>query len=239
MSLKVILKIVMVIVNSAIFLAGAGLVIIGALPEIKKTTVLEALYNSTVVQHIPADFAPLFNATYLLIAVGAVLAFMGFLGLWGAYYEDKCILMILFIIIFIVFVAEVVAAILLLLYQPKEPVIGCFHALMKLLKANSSLLGGVAVFVIAVEIAGVGTLTIGIFIEINTKQADGKPGLEYLANAAYTLITIGCILTIISFQGCYGAMFENKCMLMTFFIIILMTVIMEVVIVSILLFTPQ
>ncbi|KAF5890465.1 tetraspanin-1-like, partial [Clarias magur] len=188
---------------------------------------LEALENS---KEIPRDFAPLFNATYLLIAIGTVLAFMGFLGCCGACCENKCMLMIFFIIIFVVFVAEVVAAVLLLLYQSKaeellnklrrtvvqnikqnygkndiiteawnetmslmkccgynnytdfkyspyvnntslypeyccpetedvcnlekansKKVTGCFDTLVKWVKSNSSLLGGVAVCVIAIE----------------------------------------------------------------------------------------
>ncbi|KAF7689401.1 hypothetical protein HF521_012754 [Silurus meridionalis] len=53
-----------------------------------------------------------------MIAVGGVIAFMGFLGCCGACCENKCLLKIFFNIIFIVFVVEVIAAVLLLLDRP-------------------------------------------------------------------------------------------------------------------------
>ncbi|XP_053333490.1 tetraspanin-1-like [Clarias gariepinus] len=222
-----ILKVLMVIINSAILIAGGITAIIGFLIETKGKTVLELLKNNN---EIFSDFAPWFNATYSLIAIGAVLAFMGFLGCCGAYCEDKCMLMIYFIIIFAVFVAEVLAAVLLLLHQSKaevllnnirtqvaknikenygknniitkpwnetmdlmkccgynnytdfedsphvnntslyppsccsetnecfrkkaesEKVTGCFDALVKWVQNNSSLLGGIAVCIIAIEV---------------------------------------------------------------------------------------
>ncbi|MCI4393894.1 hypothetical protein PGIGA_G00162510 [Pangasianodon gigas] len=116
MACKGILKILMVIFNSAIFLAGVATVIIGVLVEISRRHVLGVLDKF---KDISAELAPLANAGYLLIAVGAVIAFMGFLGCCGACCENKCMLMIFFIIILIVFVVEVVAAVVALLYQPK------------------------------------------------------------------------------------------------------------------------
>ncbi|MCJ8748080.1 hypothetical protein PDJAM_G00161030 [Pangasius djambal] len=226
---KGILKILMVVFNSAILLAGVATVIIGVLVEISRKHVLGVLDN---VKDISPKLAPLANAGYLLIAVGAIIAFMGFLGCCGACCENKCMLMLFFIIILIVFVAEVVAAVLALIYQPtaekllgeirekvaksirenygqkdvitiawnetmslmkccgynnytdftgslfvnntskypkfccsttpetcdvrranSELVEGCFNAVVKLVKNNSALLGGVAICVAAIEVA--------------------------------------------------------------------------------------
>ncbi|KAM9454709.1 tetraspanin-1-like [Clarias gariepinus] len=98
----------------------------------------------------------------------------------------------------------------------------------------------------AIFFAGAGTVIIGVLVEIERKQAVGKlndkdipPQLVHLAKAAYSLIAVGSILTIIGFLGCCGAMLENKCMLMTFFIIILVMFIVEVAAVAILLSNPQ
>ncbi|KAF5890469.1 tetraspanin-1-like, partial [Clarias magur] len=116
MSCKAILKVLMVIFNSAIFLSGVGTVVIGVLVEINKKTVFGTLSN---IKEIPPELLHLANAGYLLIAIGTILTIMGFLGCCGACFELKCMLMTFFIIILIMFVVEVVAAILLLLYEPK------------------------------------------------------------------------------------------------------------------------
>ncbi|KAF5890468.1 tetraspanin-1-like, partial [Clarias magur] len=101
-------------------IAGAVTVIVGILIEMKGKVVLEALNNN---KDIPPDFVPWFTTTYLLIAIGAVLAFMGFLGCCGACCENKCMLMIFFIIIFSAFVVEVVVGVLFLLHQSKAEIL--------------------------------------------------------------------------------------------------------------------
>ncbi|XP_053472066.1 tetraspanin-1-like [Ictalurus furcatus] len=74
MSLKGILKIFMIIFNSAIFLAGAAAVVIGILAKTHALGVLMTIKDNAT------DVVGLSNASYVLIAVGAVLALMGFLG---------------------------------------------------------------------------------------------------------------------------------------------------------------
>ncbi|XP_053332412.1 tetraspanin-1-like [Clarias gariepinus] len=229
MACKMILKFLMVIFNSAIFLSGVGTVVIGVLVEINRKPVLGALGN---IKEIPPELVHLANTGYLLIAIGAILTIMGFLGCCGACCELKCMLMTFFIIILIMFVMEVVAAILLLLYEPKaqkvldnlrekvaqsikknygkndiftnawnetmslikccgynnytdftdsqyvndtqrypkfccsgtndqcksdqaksKPVIGCFDAVVEWIKKKSALIGGVAICVVAIEVA--------------------------------------------------------------------------------------
>ncbi|KAG9262543.1 tetraspanin-1-like [Astyanax mexicanus] len=55
---------------------------------------------------------------YLLIAVGAILAIMGFLGCCGAITESKCMLLTFFIIVLLIFIAEVAGAIVVFVFQP-------------------------------------------------------------------------------------------------------------------------
>ncbi|KAJ6615029.1 hypothetical protein lerEdw1_015140, partial [Lerista edwardsae] len=56
------------------------------------------------------------NVGYLLIAIGAVLFFLGFLGCCGAQRESKCLLIMFFSIILIIFIIEVAAAVVALVY---------------------------------------------------------------------------------------------------------------------------
>lgn len=116
MACKWILKVLMIVFNSAIFLAGLTTVVIGVLVEMKRNHILQVLGH---IKNVSPEIAHLSNAGYLLIAVGAVLTFMGFLGCCGACCDNKCMLMTFFIIILILFVVEVVSAIYILLYQSK------------------------------------------------------------------------------------------------------------------------
>nr|KAF6380757.1 tetraspanin 1 [Myotis myotis] len=56
------------------------------------------------------------NVGYFLIAAGAVLFALGFLGCYGAHTENKCALMMFFFILLIIFIAEVAAAVVALVY---------------------------------------------------------------------------------------------------------------------------
>ncbi|XP_036420750.1 tetraspanin-1-like [Colossoma macropomum] len=110
-----ILKVIMCVFNGVIFLAGGVAVSVGILVE------MNSKYLRTVLDHIkdsPPALAQVGNVGYLLIAVGAVLAIMGFLGCCGALCESKCMLLTFFIIILIVFLAEVAGAVIILLFQP-------------------------------------------------------------------------------------------------------------------------
>ncbi|KAK3511159.1 hypothetical protein QTP70_032144 [Hemibagrus guttatus] len=74
-----------------------------------------------VLAHIkdaPPELAQLANVGYLLIAVGSILAVMGFLGCCGAITENKCMLLTFFIIVLLIFIAEVAGAIVILVFKP-------------------------------------------------------------------------------------------------------------------------
>ncbi|KAK1799244.1 hypothetical protein P4O66_007484 [Electrophorus voltai] len=65
----------------------------------------------------PEQLKQVLNVGYLLIALGAILLLLGFLGCCGAMRESRCMLLTFFVIILIVFIAEVAGAILLLVFK--------------------------------------------------------------------------------------------------------------------------
>ncbi|XP_066517175.1 tetraspanin-1-like [Hoplias malabaricus] len=85
-------------------------------------------------------------------------------------------------------------------------------------------------------LAGGAILGVGIWVAVDKNSLlgilnaiDNAPSeLAQLANVGYLLIAVGSILVIMGFLGCCGAITENKCMLLTFFIILLIIFIAEV-----------
>ncbi|XP_060710935.1 tetraspanin-1-like [Hemiscyllium ocellatum] len=82
-------------------------------------------------------------------------------------------------------------------------------------------LGGSAILGVGVWVKVDG----GSFLDILAKLA---PQLKQLVNVGYLCIAIGAFLVLIGFLGCYGAVKENKCMLMIFFIIVLLIFIAQI-----------
>ncbi|KAL7845572.1 hypothetical protein AOLI_G00237640 [Acnodon oligacanthus] len=139
------LKIMMFIFNGLIFLAGGAILGVGIWVTVDKTSLLGVLEE---IKDAPPELAQLANVGYLLIAVGAILAIMGFLGCCGAITENKCMLLtsealtlqimddscckgvqqalvccclslaLFFIIVLIIFIAEVAGAIVVLVFRP-------------------------------------------------------------------------------------------------------------------------
>ncbi|XP_036420747.1 tetraspanin-1-like [Colossoma macropomum] len=109
------LKIMMFIFNGLIFLAGGVILGVGIWVTVDKSSLLGVLEG---IKDAPPELAQLANVGYLLIAVGAVLAVMGFLGCCGAITENKCMLLTFFIIVLIIFIAEVAGAIVVLVFKP-------------------------------------------------------------------------------------------------------------------------
>ncbi|XP_030634777.1 tetraspanin-1-like [Chanos chanos] len=110
-----ILKIIMFVFNGTIFAAGAAILGVGIWVTVDKSSLLGILED---IEGAPPELSQLANVGYLLIAVGAVLGVMGFLGCCGAIMENKCMLLTFFIIILIIFIAEVAGAIVVLVFQP-------------------------------------------------------------------------------------------------------------------------
>ncbi|KAM9856965.1 tetraspanin-1-like [Aulostomus maculatus] len=85
-------------------------------------------------------------------------------------------------------------------------------------------------------LAGATILGVGIWVKVDSGSLLGilsdvegaPPGLSELANVSYLLITVGAVLLVIGFFGCCGAIKESKCMLLTFFSIVLIIFLIEV-----------
>ncbi|XP_035515389.1 tetraspanin 34 [Morone saxatilis] len=108
------LKIMMFIFNGGIFVAGAAILGVGVWVKVDSGSLLGLLDN---VEDIPSGLSQLVNVSYLLIAVGAVLLVIGFLGCCGAVRESRCMLLTFFSIVLIIFLAEVAGAVVLLVFQ--------------------------------------------------------------------------------------------------------------------------
>lgn len=114
MCCKGFLKIMMFIFNGAIFLAGAAVLGVGVWAKVDTGSLLGFLSE---VEGAPPGLDQLVNVSYLLIAVGAVLLVIGFLGCCGAVREHRCMLLLFFIIVLIIFIIEVAGAVILLVFQ--------------------------------------------------------------------------------------------------------------------------
>ncbi|XP_008564659.1 PREDICTED: tetraspanin-1 [Galeopterus variegatus] len=104
------IKTMMFLFNLLIFLCGVALLAVGIWVSIDGSSFLKIFgsLSSSVMQFV--------NVGYFLIAAGAVLFALGFLGCYGAHAENKCALMMFFSILLIIFIAEVAAAVVALVY---------------------------------------------------------------------------------------------------------------------------
>lgn len=109
------LKTMMILFNGIIFLAGAAILGVGIWVKVDNGSILSFLQS---IPAAPSQLGQVLNVGYLLIAVGAVLLILGFLGCCGAVRESRCMLLLFFVIILIVFIAEVAGAIVLLVFKP-------------------------------------------------------------------------------------------------------------------------
>uniref|UniRef100_A0A668AZV7 Tetraspanin n=1 Tax=Myripristis murdjan TaxID=586833 RepID=A0A668AZV7_9TELE len=109
------LKTMMFIFNGCIFLAGAAILGVGVWVKVDSSSMLDLLGS---LEGAPPQLAQLANVSYLLMAAGAVLLVIGFLGCCGAIKESKCMLLTFFIIVLIIFLAEVAGAVVMLVFQP-------------------------------------------------------------------------------------------------------------------------
>ncbi|XP_037328220.2 tetraspanin 34a [Pungitius pungitius] len=88
----------------------------------------------------------------------------------------------------------------------------------------------------SIFLAGVCILAVGVWVKVDSgsllgllETVDGAPpGLSQLANVAYLLMAVGGVLLLIGFLGCCGAVRESRCMLLTFFSIMLIIFLVEV-----------
>ncbi|XP_077355320.1 tetraspanin 35 isoform X1 [Festucalex cinctus] len=109
------LKFMMFVFNGIIFLAGAVILGVGIWVKVDSGSILGFL---GMTENAPAELSQVLNVGYLLIAVGALLIIIGFLGCCGAIRESKCMLLLFFIIILLVFLVEVAGAVVILVFRP-------------------------------------------------------------------------------------------------------------------------
>ncbi|XP_061627519.1 tetraspanin-1-like [Phyllopteryx taeniolatus] len=85
-------------------------------------------------------------------------------------------------------------------------------------------------------VAGAAVLGVGIWVKVDSNSFMGildsvealPPELSQVANVGYLLIGVGAVLLVIGFLGCCGAVKESRCMLLTFFSIVLVIFLIEV-----------
>ncbi|NWS95469.1 TSN1 protein, partial [Mionectes macconnelli] len=104
------IKVMMILFNLAIFLSGATLLGVGIWVKVDGQSFVDifGVLSSSVLQVV--------NVSYVLIAIGAILLIIGFLGCYGAQKESKCLLMMFFSVVLIIFIAEVAVAVVALVY---------------------------------------------------------------------------------------------------------------------------
>ncbi|XP_023272058.1 tetraspanin-1-like [Seriola lalandi dorsalis] len=109
------LKVMMFVFNGIIFLAGAAVLGVGIWVKVDSGSILGFLGK---IENAPSELSQVLNVGYLLIALGALLVIIGFLGCCGAVKESKCMLLLFFIIVLLVFIAEVAGAVVILVFRP-------------------------------------------------------------------------------------------------------------------------
>lgn len=101
------IKYTMFFFNLLTFLAGAALIGTG----------IWAAVTGSVINNIVPDQALATNATYVIIAVGAAIFLIGFLGCCGAVNENRCLLGTFFTLVLILFIVQIVGAVLVIVYR--------------------------------------------------------------------------------------------------------------------------
>ncbi|XP_009872595.1 PREDICTED: tetraspanin-1 [Apaloderma vittatum] len=104
------IKVMMILFNLAIFLGGGTLLGVGIWATVDGQSFLDIFgpLSSSILQVV--------NVSYFLIAIGAILLVIGFLGCCGAQKESKCLLMMFFSVVLIILIAEIAAAVVALVY---------------------------------------------------------------------------------------------------------------------------
>ncbi|XP_059196555.1 tetraspanin-1 [Centropristis striata] len=104
-------KLMMVVFNLLILLAGLTLLAMGIWVSVDGSSFLRLLgpFSSQGMQFV--------NVGFFCIAIGAVLLLLGLLGCCGASKQSKCLLLTFFSVILIIFIAEVAAGVVALAYS--------------------------------------------------------------------------------------------------------------------------
>uniref|UniRef100_A0A8C9V1A5 Tetraspanin n=1 Tax=Scleropages formosus TaxID=113540 RepID=A0A8C9V1A5_SCLFO len=113
------LRTVMIVFNAIIFLAGNIILGLGIWVKVESESLVKVLWNT---EDTPEGANPVFHMGYLLIAVGAVLLVMGFLGCCGAMKESPCMLLLFFVIVLLIFIAEVAGVVMIFIFNTRTAV---------------------------------------------------------------------------------------------------------------------
>ncbi|XP_031671859.1 tetraspanin-18 isoform X1 [Oncorhynchus kisutch] len=101
------IKYLMFFFNFLIFLGGSFLLGVG----------VWVLVDPMGFREIVAANPLLFTGVYIILAMGAMLFLLGFLGCCGAIRENRCLLLFFFLLILVIFLAELAAAILAFVFR--------------------------------------------------------------------------------------------------------------------------
>ncbi|XP_023997906.1 tetraspanin-1 isoform X2 [Salvelinus sp. IW2-2015] len=72
---------------------------------------------ATFVQVMGSFSAQLVTISYVCMCLGAILSLLGFIGCYGAWSENRCLIMLYFFIVSMMFTAEVTGVIFILVYK--------------------------------------------------------------------------------------------------------------------------
>ncbi|XP_054723710.1 tetraspanin-18-like [Uloborus diversus] len=75
---------------------------------------------------------------------------------------------------------------------------------------------------VIILVGGVSVFAVGVWTLADRSFMERLLGNDLYVTSAAILIATGVVVTVISFLGCFGAIKEVKCMLLTFFIILFM-----------------
>lgn len=103
------LKYLMFFFNLLIFICGAATLGVGIWAAVSAGSFRDILISNPVI----------FDGVYIIIAVGAALFLIGFLGCCGAIKESRCLLAMFFVFVLIIFIVEIVGGILVFVYLPQ------------------------------------------------------------------------------------------------------------------------
>lgn len=74
----------------------------------------------------------------------------------------------------------------------------------------------------AIWVGSLALLVLGVWTIVDRPYLEELLGSDMYITSAYILIASGCIIFFVTFLGCFGALKEIKCMLLTYFILTLL-----------------
>ncbi|XP_061178518.1 CD151 antigen-like [Saccostrea echinata] len=85
----------------------------------------------------------------------------------------------------------------------------------------------VVIFNFLFLLCGMGVAAMGAYTIANGEKVGALIGENLMENGAYLLLAAGGVVILVSMAGCFGALAENKCLLVLYFTVLLVTFIVE------------